>query len=86
MKKLLCIVLVFALMAAYAASLAEEAAAQAEPLPVKALLLPKFEIGEMTGDFPGEAQDSCRTVSVAGRKESRKANLHCSVMVVARRV
>ena len=86
MKKLLIIVLAFALVAAYAASLAEVTAAQAEPLPVKVPLLPKFEIGEMTGDFPGEAQDSCRTVSVAGRKESRKTKLHCSVMVVARRV
>ena len=26
------------------------------PLPVKVLLLPKFEVGEMSGDFPGEAQ------------------------------
>ena len=56
MKKLLCIVLAFALMAADAVSLAEEAAARAVPLPVKVLLLPKFEVGEMSGDFPGEAQ------------------------------
>ena len=27
-----------------------------EKLPVKVLIVPKFEIGEMTGDFPGEAQ------------------------------
>ena len=26
------------------------------PLPVKVLLLPKFEVGELSGDFPGEAQ------------------------------
>lgn len=26
------------------------------PVPVKVLILPKFEVGEMTGDFPGEAQ------------------------------
>ena len=51
MKKLLFTVLVFVLIAAGAVSLAEEAA-----LPVKVLLLPKFEIGEMAGDFPGEAQ------------------------------
>jgi hypothetical protein len=25
-------------------------------LPVKVLILPKFEVGEMSGDFPGEAQ------------------------------
>ena len=36
---------------------AEEADPQASPLPVKVLLLPKFEVGEMSGDFPGEAQD-----------------------------
>ena len=29
---------------------------QAEAVKVKALILPKFEIGELTGDFPGEAQ------------------------------
>ena len=28
----------------------------AEPLPVRVLILPKFEIGAMTGDVPGEAQ------------------------------
>ncbi len=27
-----------------------------DPLPVKVLILPKLEVGEMTGDFPGEAQ------------------------------
>ena len=86
MKKWLFTFLAVVLMAAGAVSMAEEAAPQALPLPVKVLLLPKFEIGEMSGDFPGEAQGSCRTVSVAGRKESRKANLHCSAMVVASRV
>ena len=57
MKNWLLIVLALALMAANTVSLAEEAAGQAVPLPVKVLLLPKFEIGEMSGDFPGEAQD-----------------------------
>jgi len=27
-----------------------------EKIPIKVLILPKFELGEMTGDFPGEAQ------------------------------
>ena len=27
-----------------------------QKIPVKVLILPKFEVGEMTGDFPGEAQ------------------------------
>ncbi len=57
MKKLFLIVLAFALMAVGAVSAAETAAAQTVPLPVKVLLLPKFEVGEMSGDFPGEAQD-----------------------------
>ena len=57
MKKLFFIVLAFALMTICAVSLAEEAVSQALPLPVKVLLLPKFEVGEMSGDFPGEAQD-----------------------------
>lgn len=33
-----------------------EAEKEAAVLPVKVLLLPKFEVGEMNGDFPGEAQ------------------------------
>lgn len=56
MKKLLFTVLAFVLIATGAVSTAEEATVQTLPLPVKVLLLPKFEIGEMTGDFPGEAQ------------------------------
>ena len=56
MKKWLFTFLAVVLMAAGAVSMAEEAAPQALPLPVKVLLLPKFEIGEMSGDFPGEAQ------------------------------
>ena len=35
---------------------AEELTDPTYPLPVKVLLLPKFEVGEMSGDFPGEAQ------------------------------
>ena len=37
-------------------AVAEEPTAAPSPLPVKVLLFPKFEIAEMTGDFPGEAQ------------------------------
>ncbi len=32
------------------------AAADAEAIPINVLILPKFENGEMSGDFPGEAQ------------------------------
>ena len=56
MKKLLFIFLAVVLMAACAVSLADEAVPETLPLPVKVLLLPKFEIDEMAGDFPGEAQ------------------------------
>ena len=31
-------------------------AAAAEKIPVRVLLLPKFEVDELSGDFPGEAQ------------------------------
>ena len=56
MKRWLCAVLVFVLIAAGTIATSEEAAGEASPLPVKVLLLPKFEVGEMAGDFPGEAQ------------------------------
>ena len=55
MRKLLLAVLASILIAAGAVSTAEETV-QALPLPVKVLLLPKFEVGELFGDFPGEAQ------------------------------
>ena len=56
MKKLSFIVIAFILVAAGIGYSAEETALQATPLPVKVLLLPKFEVGKMAGDFPGEAQ------------------------------
>lgn len=49
MKKLLA--LLVAALLIVCASLA-----LAEPVAIKALILPKFESGEMAGDFPGEAQ------------------------------
>lgn len=56
MKRLLFMVLVLVLITAGIVSAAEETTAQTKPLPVKVLLLPKFEVGKMAGDFPGEAQ------------------------------
>lgn len=32
------------------------AADPAEKIPIRVLILPKFEVGSMSGDFPGEAQ------------------------------
>ena len=37
-------------------ALSEQSIGAGAPLPVKVLILPKFEIGEMAGDFPGEAR------------------------------
>ena len=51
MKKLLALLFALVLTATAAFALAEDA-----PIAIKALILPKFESGEMAGDFPGEAQ------------------------------
>ncbi len=47
MKKILALIFIFA-----SVTFAEAA----EKIPVKVLILPKFEVAEMKGDFPGEAQ------------------------------
>lgn len=52
MKKLLALLFALVLTATAAFALAEDASSIA----IKALVLPKFESGEMAGDFPGEAQ------------------------------
>ena len=52
MKKLLALLFALVLTAAAAFALAEGTS----PIVIKALILPKFESGEMAGDFPGEAQ------------------------------
>ena len=57
MKKICAAILMMALICIVRIpSMAAQAADPAPPLPVKVLLLPKFEVGEMTADFPGEAQ------------------------------
>ncbi|MGN1069675.1 MAG: hypothetical protein ACI4P5_04640, partial [Candidatus Fimadaptatus sp.] len=55
MKKMLSVLLVLMMLVAVipAAALADAADA---PIEIKVLILPKFEAGEMSGDFPGEAQ------------------------------
>ena len=54
MKKLLAVLMMAVLLvsAAMIPAFAEEEA----PIEIKVLILPKFEVGEMAGDFPGEAQ------------------------------
>ena len=57
MKRFLVNILLMVMVsAAIPGALAEQPNAASSPLPVKVLILPKFEIGEMAGDFPGEAQ------------------------------
>ena len=53
---LVTILLMIMVCAAVSGSLAEQPDGTGAPLPVKVLILSKFEIGEMAGDFPGEAQ------------------------------
>jgi purine nucleoside permease len=52
MKKLLFLSLIFGMIATsvFASGKSDK------PIPIKALILPKFEVGELKGDFPGEAQ------------------------------
>lgn len=54
MKKLIAVLLVAVL---FVPALCVSAFAEAQaPIEIKALILPKFEAGDMAGDFPGEAQ------------------------------
>lgn len=52
MKKVLSMLLVLLMMCSAISAVAEPA----NPVPIKVLILPKFEVGELAGDFPGEAQ------------------------------
>ena len=72
MKKLLA--LLVAALLIVCASLA-----LAEPVAIKALILPKFESGEMAGDFPGEAQYTMRAIARAARATiSSAARTRCT--------
>jgi len=56
MKKIIVMILATILAVTAACALAEEPDERDSRLPVKVLVLPKFEVDEMAGDFPGEAQ------------------------------
>ena len=57
MKRYFALILFMVMVcAALPGALAEQSDAAGSPLSVKVLILPKFEVGEMAGDFPGEAQ------------------------------
>ena len=55
-KSWVCIVLLTMLTSAKVFAAEENPPVPESALPVKVLVLPKFEVGEMAGDFPGEAQ------------------------------
>ena len=55
MKKLLSVVIVTLLLLLGLFGCTATASAEG-PIALKALIIPKFEVGEMSGDFPGEAQ------------------------------
>lgn len=55
MKRLLCVLLTVMMLVAVL-PVAAMADAEEAPIEIKVLILPKFENGEMSGDFPGEAQ------------------------------
>ena len=82
MKKniLLSLVIILIGMAVFCPGIKAGAKAEddpAEAIPVKVLILPKFEIGEMKGDFPGEAQyyyerylDGAESYEIRGSQEN----------------
>ena len=51
MKRILC-----ASALAFSMAGCKQEVSENSQIPVKVLILPKFEIGEMSGDAPGEAQ------------------------------
>ena len=82
MKKniLLSLVIILIGMAVFCPGIKAGAKAEDDPaaaIPVKVLILPKFEIGEMKGDFPGEAQyyyerylDGAESYEIRGSQEN----------------
>jgi purine nucleoside permease len=58
--------MVFLLFLCFSAALFAEG--RFEPVRIKALILPKFEVGEMAGDFPGEAQFYYERYLVGGQE------------------
>lgn len=55
MKKLLSFIIIITVLMMTLTGCLSRAAEEAK-IPVKVLILPKFEVGELSGDFPGEAQ------------------------------
>lgn len=76
-RKIVRLLLCFLMLAVFTGNAIGETAEGTEAaIPVKVLILPKFEISEMAGDFPGEAQyyyerylDGAETYEIAGGTE-----------------
>ena len=71
---------VFMLVALVAA--ASAFAAAADPIEMKVLILPKFENGEMSGDFPGEAQYYYEAYAQGGEEYDIKGGMPGSRLYV----
>ena len=71
---------VFMLVALIAA--ASAFAAAADPIEMKVLILPKFENGEMSGDFPGEAQYYYEAYAQGGEEYDIKGGMPGSRLYV----
>ena len=56
MKRRLTAIILIGILSAFTLTGCASSENDPKPLSVKALILPKFEVGEMAGDFPGEAQ------------------------------
>ena len=50
-----------------------------QKIPVKILILPKFEVGELTGDFPGEAQYPLHSSHVVFQEAAIKTGIAAEV-------
>ena len=71
MKKMLSLLLALMLIVAAPCAMADEATGDS-PIEIKALILPKFESGEMTGDFL--ARRSTITMAIAGTATNMKSS------------
>ena len=56
-----------------------------QKLPVRILILPKFEVGEITGDYPGEAQLFMKSIfpeEMSMKSRGARARLSCTIKMI----
>lgn len=74
MIKRLTAIIIFGVITAFILNGCAPADNNRQPIPVKVLILPKFETGEMKGDFPGEAQYYYERYVDGGQEYTIKGN------------